>query len=987
MNEYPLLEDRIRTVGKDIFARMEGEVPSLFNRKHWTGKLMEWAMKDEEVKLQLFRFVDVLPALKNDDLLIRLLNEYFSDVQDIPLINGIRRIADKGFLPRIAAKLVRANVKSLARQFVAGQDTREALSELVRLRKLGFAVSVDLLGEAVLSDVEAVQYRALYLEMLNFLGPKASHWPGTNILDRDEKGSIPALDVSLKVSSFYSQLDPADWNGSVEETVMGIRPVLQAAMEHGASVTFDMEHYHFKNLTIAIFKNVLEAFPDASFTGIALQAYLKETGEDLQRLIETLKSLKRRATVRLVKGAYWDFETVMARQLGWPVPVFSQKPETDLNYEALSRTLLENIDVVRPAFATHNIRSISHAIAVADRLDLPKEAVEFQVIYGMAEPIRSALEKMGYRVRVYTPIGELIPGMAYLIRRLLENTSNESFLRKSFSEDKGLDELAKPRPIPLTHSDEESDPDSFANEPVTDFSYGQARAEMTAALSRCRTQLNQRIPLVIHGEELWTDREIVSVNPAAPGEIIGTVASATSADAQKAVEKARIGWKTWRETPVERRADYLFQAAAVMRAERFDLVALEILEVGKTWKEADGDVAEAIDFLEYYGRRMTQLAQPVVMGNFPGEQNICTYESKGVGVVIAPWNFPLAICTGMVSAAIVSGNTVIFKPSSLSPVLGWKLYDIFKRVGLPSGVLHFLPGSGEDVGAFLASHRDIDFIAFTGSKDVGLDLVERAGRTLPGQRNVKRVIAEMGGKNAVIIDETADLDEAVKGVVQSALGFQGQKCSACSRVIVLQEAFADFSARLKDAMESIRIGLPEAPGSFMGPVIDQAAVKRIREFAAQGAKDGMVLLDREVDLGGYFVGPVIISEASADSIVCQEEIFGPIVSLISARDFDEALEVANGTPYALTGGIYSRSPAHIRQAEREFRVGNLYVNRKITGALVGRQPFGGFRMSGMGSKAGGPDYLLQFLHPKCVSENTLRRGFAPSPKSETPGSS
>lgn len=980
MHAYPELEPTVRNTGEEIFTLIENEVPSLFNRKHWTGKLMEWAMQDDEVKLQLFRFVDVLPALKSDKLVLQLLNEYFSDVYDTPLIKGIHRISSKGFLPHIAGKLIRSNVKSLARQFIAGRDVQDAFPVLGKLNAQGLAVAVDLLGEEVLTDREAVEYSERYLELLTSLGPKVKQWQPAHILDHDDSGPIPRLDVSLKVSSFDSQLDPIDWEGSVERSLLGLKPVMRAAIDQGVAITFDMEHYHRKDVTIAIVQRVLEEFPDASVTGLALQSYLKDTKDDLLKIIEWAKTNRRRVTVRLTKGAYWDYETVIARQLGWPVPVFLDKAETDLNYEELSKLLLENIEYVRPAFATHNVRSMSHAIAVAKHRGLPKEALEFQVIYGMAEPIRSALQRMGYRVRVYTPIGELIPGMAYLIRRLLENTSNESFLRKSFSENKALDELAKPIVVPRDAPDPGNDPHLFANEPTTDFAQCENRQKMKESIGRIKAHLNEQIPLVIGGNELQTERKIISVNPANPNEIIAQVVSASSHEAERAVQEARSAWQVWREIPAHKRADYLLKAADLMKADRFDLAALEICEVGKTWKEADADVVEAIDFLEYYARRMVELAVPRLLGNLPGEQNVCTYEPKGVALVISPWNFPLAIPTGMVSAALVAGNSVIFKPSSLSPTIGWRLFEIFRRIDLPAGVFQFLPGPGDEVGEFLASHRDIDIIAFTGSRDVGLELIKLAGETRKGQRNVKRVIAEMGGKNAIIIDETADFDAAVKGVVVSALGFQGQKCSACSRVIIVGDGFHEFANRLREAMESVKIGPPEDPGSFMGPVIDEAAVNKIRHYAEIGSTEGKILLSRNVEHEGTFVGPVIISEAAVDAAVSQEEIFGPVVSLMHVQDFDEALRVANATEYALTGGLYSRSPANIRKAEAEFRVGNLYINRHITGALVGRQPFGGFGMSGVGSKAGGPDYLLQFVNPKCTSENTLRRGFAPTVK-------
>ncbi|MBI5571238.1 MAG: L-glutamate gamma-semialdehyde dehydrogenase [Desulfomonile tiedjei] len=982
MSSYPDLEERIRRTGREIFSLVGEEVPSLFDRQRWTGKMMEWAMKDEQVKVQLFRFVDVLPCLRTDDLVMRVLNEYFRDLRSTPVLRGIGLLSRTGLIPRIAGKLIRKNVTAMARQFIAGSDPEDALPALEGLREEGLAISVDLLGEEVLSDAEAAAYTERYLDLLRLLVPRARSWQDASILDRDRHGSLPRVDVSLKVSSFNPRLDPANWEGSVDATRAGVRPVLHAVQDLGASVTFDMESYYFKDLTLAIFLAVLEEFADFPFGGIALQAYLTDTKDDLLHLIAWAKKHRRRIGVRLTKGAYWDYETVIARQLGWPIPVLVDKARTDLQFEELAAILLENTEYVRPAIATHNVRSISHAIAVADSLKLPKEAIEFQVIYGMAEPIRTALRKMGFRVRVYTPIGELIPGMAYLIRRLLENTSNESFLRKSFSEGTPPDELTR-RPVPPAAAEpEESQGNSFANEPLTDFSKEQNRKSMLDALKRVGKQFDATYPLVIGRDEVRTDKEIRSRNPARPGEIVGRVSAAAVKHAERAVAEANRVWLEWRKTAPAERAEYLFRAAEHMRTGRFDLVALEVFEVGKTWNEADADVAEAIDFLEYYGREMIGIGAPRLLGAYPGEENAYLYEPRGVGVVVSPWNFPLAIPTGMVSAALVTGNCVIFKPSSLSPVLGWKLFEAFRRAGLPHGVLQFLSGSGDEVGDYLVSHPQVDFVAFTGSKDVGLRIVKFAGETVARQRNVKKVIAEMGGKNAIIVDDTADLDAAIKGVVESALGFQGQKCSACSRAIVVGEMYDEFCTRLKQAMESVSIGPPEDPENLMGPVVSEAARKKILDYIQQAEQYGKPLLVRHVDGEGYYVGPAVFVDVDPSSPIAQEEIFGPVLAVLRADDIDMALDIANSTRYALTGGIFSRSPANIRKAEREFRVGNLYINRKITGALVGRQPFGGFGMSGVGSKAGGPDYLLQFLHAKSISENTLRRGFAPKATSE-----
>jgi RHH-type proline utilization regulon transcriptional repressor/proline dehydrogenase/delta 1-pyrroline-5-carboxylate dehydrogenase len=418
--------------------------------------------------------------------------------------------------------------------------------------------------------------------------------------------------------------------------------------------------------------------------------------------------------------------------------------------------------------------------------------------------------------------------------------------------------------------------------------------------------------------------------------------------------------------------------ADILKARRFELAAQQVLEVGKNWSEADGDVAEAIDFCRYYARDMKRISKPQRVGHAPGEVSYYHYQPRGVTLVIAPWNFPLAILAGMTVAAAVTGNTVIMKPAEQSSIVAAGFMEVLKEAGFPSGVVNFLPGLGEEVGEYLVNRPEIAMIAFTGSREVGLHILERASRLQPGQTHVKRCIIEMGGKNAIIVDSDADLDEAVIGVMYSAFGFQGQKCSACSRVIVMEEIYDRFLERLVEATRSLRIAPSENPDSYLGAVVDEAAQKKILNTIEENKKIFEVVYQGEVPSEGYFVPPTIFGNVDSKSRLAQEEIFGPVLAVLKARDINHALEIANGTPFGLTGGLYSRSPAHIEKVKEEMNVGNFYVNRQITGALVDRHPFGGFKLSGVGSKTGGPDYLLQFVEPRVVTENTLRRGFAPA---------
>jgi len=497
------------------------------------------------------------------------------------------------------------------------------------------------------------------------------------------------------------------------------------------------------------------------------------------------------------------------------------------------------------------------------------------------------------------------------------------------------------------------------------------------ALAAVRAQLGKDHPVVYGGRERRTEDRLASHNPADPAEVICTTSALTREMAHEAVEVARASQRDWGRRSPEERAAVLFRAAGIARARRPELAAWQVLDVGKTWPEADADVCEAIDFLEYYGREAIRLGAPVRMGRAPGEENRYFYQPRGVGLVVAPWNFPFAISVGMISAALVAGNAVLYKPSSQSLKIGWLAHEVLSEAGIPDGVLSFVPGRGSEVGDLLVEHPATDFIVFTGSLEVGLRIVERAGRTAPGQKGPKKVVIETGGKNAIIVDEDADLDQAVPGVIHSAFGFQGQKCSACSRVIVLDACYERFVSRLAEAVRGLTVGSPEDPRNLVGPVIDASAQQSILEYIEMGRREGKVLAEVPVPGGGHYVPPTVFVDLPPASRVLREEIFGPVLAVVRARDLDHALEIANGSIYALTGGLFSRSPSSIERVSRDLSVGNLYVNRGITGALVGRQPFGGFKMSGVGSKSGGPDYLQQFMEPRVVTENTMRRGFTP----------
>jgi RHH-type proline utilization regulon transcriptional repressor/proline dehydrogenase/delta 1-pyrroline-5-carboxylate dehydrogenase len=1013
MNDFPpdelvQIEQATQRIGRALFERLDTRRPGIWDRRWWDDRIMQWAMTDESVKVQMFRFIDVLPMLRSNEAIAEHLHEYFEDVrQKLPAaarlgLDVATRTRLGGFAAAIAA---RRNAMSHARRFIAGRDTREVLAAALRERRQKRAFTLDILGEAVTSEVEADRYLQAYLDLVSGIAPTVNGWPEVPQIDRDDRGPLPRVNVSVKLSALDSQFDPIDQEGTYQRVAGRLRTLLRLAGQHQAHVHIDMESYQTKDTTLSIFRRVMmeEEFRRNENVGIVIQCYLRDSAADLDALRQWAEQRGTPVWVRLVKGAYWDYETVHALSIGWPVPVYQQKHETDANFERQTRYVMRHYRWLRPALGSHNLRSMAHGMAVAEHLGLSKTAFELQMLYGMADAEKDAMVDLGHRMRIYMPYGELIPGMAYLVRRLLENTSNDSFLRASFMEHVSPEELLR---NPLDGDEPENRPTStspptanglsmnteapakwqFRNEPPADFARHENREAMNAALTSVQEQLGRTYPLVINNESITSDSELVVHNPGNLAQTLGRVAMGEARHVEMAVAAARDAQPAWAALGARERAAYLRAAADVLRRRRFELAAWEILECGKQWRESDADICEAIDFCEYYAAAAIALDEPQEV-DVPGEENRFIHVPRGVAAVISPWNFPLAILTGMTTAALATGNTVVMKPAEQSSITAAKLMEVFQEIDLPAGVANYLPGRGEVVGAGLVEHPDVALVVFTGSRAVGLAIHRRAAEvSADGLPYVKRVIAEMGGKNAIIVDEDADLDEAVLGVVKSAFGYQGQKCSACSRAIVLDAVYDAFLGRLIEASRSLKVGPVVEPSTSVGPVIDGESVERIRRYIKLGREDARQVLGIDVgDLAkkGHYIGPHIFADVKPNSRLAQEEIFGPVLAVIRARDLSEAIAIANGTPYALTGGIFSRSPANLERAARELQVGNLYLNRSITGALVGRQPFGGYKMSGIGSKAGGPDYLLQFVIPKTITENTLRRGFAPPSSPES----
>src|SRR5438132_1018753 len=637
------LQTEIERRGERIFDLVDQYPEPLFSKAGFYQRMMALSMRDEYFKVQLFRFVDVLASLHRGSDIVQHLDEYFADMRNgyTPLIRtgvSLARIA-----PFISGKLLRWNVSGMARQFIAGRNPDDVMKTLRKKRRQKIGFTVDLLGEAVVSEEEANEYATRCQELLEHLARETRRW--TDPLGKNAE-LFPVVNVSVKISALYSQMNPADPADAIAHLAPKLRPILRRAKELGAFINFDMERYAHKNATLELFPTLFtqQEFKDWPHAGIVIQAYLRDSEADLRHLIDWGRARGTRFAVRLVKGAYWDYETIKSRQNGWDCPVYFQKPESDVNFETLTRLLLENESIVTAAFGSHNVRSIAHAQALADELGIDRSRFEFQLLYGMAGPIKRALVEMGYRVREYCPVGELLPGMSYLVRRLLENTSNEGFLRAKFAENISEQELLRdpcellrksrngvpPRSNNVTtnamkdrhpsHSRSLDTPpgNAYENAPLTNFVHRENQDKMRKALSEMRTRLGKEYPLVINGEKVFTGKTIASINPSSPDDVVGAVAEAGIAEAERAVKAARDAFEKWRWTSFEERAQLLERAAAIMERRRFELSALEVFEVGKPWTEADGDIREAIDFCLFHAQEMRRSGRPRLTQQGPG---------------------------------------------------------------------------------------------------------------------------------------------------------------------------------------------------------------------------------------------------------------------------------------------------------------------------------------------------------------------------------
>ena len=759
------IEQKIVERGQEFFNSISGEAPSIFNKGWWTGKVMDWSMKNEDFKVQLFRFVDVLPYLNTSESLLRHIREYFaSSGSEVPSV--LRWGAGKAGLggaltAKIMGGAIRSNIESMGRQFIIGQNVKEAMGGLAKLRKDGFAFTVDLLGEASVNEEESDAYAAGYHEVLDALAEEQKKWPalsGNGPDDGMDWGSMPKVNISIKPSALYSRANPVALEDSVEGIYRRLAPLYQKTIDMGGFMCIDMEQLKYREITVELFKRLRSAPEFRHYPHLCLvqQAYLKDTEQAVRDLIAWARKEKLPIALRLVKGAYWDAETVFAKQCDWPVPVWTHKPESDLAHEKISRLILENHDIVYFACASHNVRSIAAVMEYARQLDVPEERYEFQVLYGMAEPVRKGLRNVAGRVRLYCPYGKLIPGMAYLVRRLLENGANTSFVNRIADTSLPLDELVAdpvtaveklaqqegqtglPHPkIPLPRDLYGHGRDNSAG---LDLANEHRLASLSSALLNSALQKWQALPML---EQSVAAGEMSPViNPAEPKDIVGYVREATPREVEQALESAVNNAPIWFATPPAERAAILHRAAVLMESQMQQLIGILVREAGKTFSNAIAEVREAVDFLHYYAGQ--------VRDDFANE----THRPLGPVVCISPWNFPLAIFTGQIAAALAAGNSVLAKPAEQTPLIAAQGIAILLEAGVPPGVVQLLPGRGETVGAQLTGDERVRGVMFTGSTEVATLLQRNIASRLDAQGRPIPLIAETGGMNAMIVDSS-----------------------------------------------------------------------------------------------------------------------------------------------------------------------------------------------------------------------------------------
>ncbi len=946
------IEARTREIAGDLLARIEQRRPRAAERlQDW---LLTDALQDEAFRQRMLRFVDVFAAVESTgdaEELHRLLGEYFAgDFPGIPrALRWMLRMGRDQRVPSTAVReAVRRAVLLFAERFIVAPGERSTSRLLDELTEAHRYPSFDLLGEAVLSEAEAEAYVERYLRLIQDLGRHP-------LSKQSTAGGLPALQISLKLSSLTYRFTPVDLDGSIERVTPRLVRIAEAARDAGVGLCVDAEQYELRDVVWGAFREVFALggpLADWHGAGMVVQGYLRDADRHLDEVLDVARARGVPFQVRLVKGAYWDYETIHAAANRWPPPVFQQKAATDRMYEALVARLVEHAGVVFPAVASHNPRAHALAEALAEERGLPAGAVEHQTLHRTLEALSESLAERGWPSRDYVPVGDLIPGMAYLVRRILENSSQAGFLTTARAGANDVDLLASPAEVedePVVAPDDAP----FERAPAARWHDSDFRDAFDAALAREQASPPQRfaLPEGVPGLE-WVDVVDPSHLDAPP---IGSVEHAGPEGMAIAVARAQDALDAWGARPVEERAAILRRAADLLLERGHDFAAAIVREGGRDRAGAWAEVEEATDFLRLYAHAAGTL----------WEEHGEVIAPQGVVAVVPPWNFSLAIPCGMAVAALACGNTVVLKPAEHTPMIAHRLTALLHEVGVPADAVQCVPGQGSTTGRVLVEDPRVAMVAFTGSRGVGTWMHEAVALNPSSDGRPRSVMSEMGGKNPALVFADADIDEAVEGVLHSAFGHANQKCSAVSRVLVEHTIYPAFRDRLVEGARSWRAGPAEDSRTAINPVIATEAAERLAAAAERARQEGRVLLDEfGPQPGTLFHGPLIVEIDAAEALTAKtttEELFGPILALTPFDDAEEAYRIANGTGYGLTSGLFSRSPSRIAEAAQRIEAGHLYVNRPTTAARPGVEPFGGMHFSGTGPKVGHQGYLWAFV--------------------------
>jgi RHH-type proline utilization regulon transcriptional repressor/proline dehydrogenase/delta 1-pyrroline-5-carboxylate dehydrogenase len=958
MNDNPnILEHDVHAIGEKLHRLALQNPTTLFDPKGIRRRILLRILNQESLRVTVLQLLEVLPALDDDELLARHLRSYLEPYRE--RLGGVfgRLISLDWTAPN--ARTLRTALLQFAGELVAAENPPSLAGVIQGIGRLPAGITLAPVMPPALTDEDGERYglrQPALLELLSQAGPL----PGR-----------PPISLSITLSALIAHLDPLDYAGVRRRVLAHLQPLLALLRQTGGALTVEMERYELKDTILALFRDLVDAEGDGSWRpGITLQAYLPDTERDLKNLTDWARNRGHRIAVRLIKGAHRDTELALALQRNWTPPVFADPSATDAQYERLADRLFEQPDRLYPVFGSHSLRAIAYTLARAARTGLTASDFEIEMQYGVAEPLARAVAALNGNLRIRLPTGDPLTALRYLARHLLEEAGNATFLSQPYLETRNLARLLA-EPTPPAPPPEGPRP-PFGHTPLRDFSLEPVRTSFATVLSEVRSEAGKQYLLSICGAPHCGAEWRSSRNPARPEETLGHVAMADLETVRCAVDNARHAFQDWSGTPAKDRIALCRRVEHLMTTRRDELAVWQVLELGKNWREADADVAEAIDFFKFHTQQMEQLDGWHATARSPFELNHVRYEPYGVVVVAAPQTLSLAALANMTAAALVAGNTVLVKPSPLMNLVAQGFKRLLDLAGLPLSVCQFLPGRDLVLRDYLVGHPEVDVIAFTGPRTAGLEMLRNARLAAPEQTRGKHFVGDMGGKTVILVDEDADLDEAILRILFSAFGFQGQRLANSAQVIVVGRRHDPLVERLAATLSGFTYGPPENPAHLFGPMINQEACEKALGYIELGKREGTLAFLGKVPEPGFYCPPALVTEITPQHRLAQENILGPILPVLRARRFEEALAFAAQAENTLLGVVFSRLPEHIRLARERLKVRDLHLHCRTSVAGLGMQPFADARLFGANRPAGGADYLKQFLWSRTLSEPPWR---------------